>query len=500
MTSATVRTLVLAVLVAAATARAHATGDCEQLLDLQLTDAHIETVAYIEAPIPHCKATGAIGGKVGFSVWLPTAENWNGRFLMGGAGGFVRAEDNQAMRYMGDAVLTRGYVTASSDTGHKGDGLDNSWALNDWEAIVNYGHLGMHRTVTTVKAVISGYYAKPTSKSFFIGCSNGGRQGLQEAQRYPQDFDGIIAGAPSLDFTGVTAGFLNITRHMYPDPGMLSDPLISSADRKLLRAGIEAKCDTLDGVADGILHNPSKCDFDVNTLQCAAQEVEGCLSKAKISAIQAIYHGPQDVYGALHYGYPFGAEDLDRNGWGSWFTRAQVPNSDTQAPNAAYAFAMGFMRHFVFHDPTWNYTGYDWNNFRNDTAPIAAVVNAANPDLSAFRAKGGKLMMFHGWADVALSAHMSTSYVEDVYARDAAARDDVKLFMMPGVLHCFGGEGPSIVDWVQALEDWHDSGIAPAKLTATYPDKAGARTLCAWPREARFTAGNPDTSEAYVCE
>lgn len=161
---------------------------------------------------------------------------------------------------------------------------------------------------------------------------------------------------------------------------------------------------------------------------------------------------------------------------------------------------MGSMRHFVFHDPAWQYTDYDWNSFRRDTAPLAAVLNAANVDLSAFRDRGGKLLMFHGWADVALSAHMSTDYVENVYAHDTTARDDVRLFMMPGVLHCFGGEGPSIVDWVQALEDWHTSGNAPAELTAAYPDKPGSRKLCAWPAQARYRRGNPETPEAYVCE
>ncbi len=488
---------------------ARADDPCARLLEMPLPDAHIHAAEYVLTPAPHCKARGLIGGKIGFSIWLPSADQWNGKFLMGGAGGFVREEDNQALRYLGDTVLRRGYVTASSDTGHRGDGLDNSWALNDWEAIVNYGHLGMHRTVTTSKAVIDGFYGSVADKSLFIGCSNGGRQALQAAQRYPEDFDGIIAGAPALDFTGVMAGFLNVVQHMYPNPQDLSAPLVTAADRQLLRDAIESQCDDSDGVSDGILHNPTRCDFDVSSLACAGEsasqnaskDANNCLNREKLAAVQAVYAGPQDASGPLHHGYPFGAEDTDANGWGSWFTSgALAANSTSQAPNAAYAFSVGSMRHFVFHDPTWQYDNYDWDSFRSDLAPLAAAVNATNPDLGAFRKRGGKLLMFHGWADVALSAHMSINYLERVYSHDASAQDDVKLFLMPGVLHCFGGEGPSIVDWVQALEDWHHSGDAPAELIATYPEKSGARKLCAWPAEARFNGGNPDTAEAYVCK
>ena len=280
----------------------------------------------------------------------------------------------------------------------------------------------------------------------------------------------------------------------------LSEPTVSAADRALLRSAIEAQCDMLDGVADGILHNPTKCDFDVTRLQCKSSKDSDCLSAKKIAAIQAVYEGPQDGRGPLHHGYPIGAEDIDANGWGSWFTLGSTPGSTSQAPNAAYAFSMGSMRHFVFHDPDWTYRGYDFDRFRDDSAPAAAMLNADSPDLSAFRERGGKLLMFHGWSDVALSAHMSTNYVEQVYAHDATARDDVKLFMMPGVLHCFGGEGPSVVDWVGALENWHASGNAPAELIARYPDKPGARKLCAWPLEARYRTGSADTPEAYVCE
>ncbi|NKB99140.1 MAG: tannase/feruloyl esterase family alpha/beta hydrolase [Pseudomonadales bacterium] len=167
---------------------------CQSLLKLSYPDVAMYEAKSIAAPVPHCKAKGLIGGNINFSVWLP--KEWNGRFVMGGAGGFVRPEDNQALRLIGPSVLEGGYATASTDTGHQSDGLGNDWGLNDYEAIVNYAYLAMHRAVVSSKALISDHYGRPAEKSFFVGCSNGGRQALHEAQRYPNDFDGIVAGAP----------------------------------------------------------------------------------------------------------------------------------------------------------------------------------------------------------------------------------------------------------------------------------------------------------------
>ncbi len=467
--------------------------ECTDLTRLELTDATIQEVELVQEPAPHCKARGFIGGKIGFSLWLPL--DWNGRFVMGGAGGFVRPEDNQAITFSAGSVLTSGYATASSDTGHQGHGLDNSWGLNNLEAIVNYGHLGMHRTVVTAKQAIEAHYDRAPEKSFFVGCSNGGRQALHEAQRYPSDFDGIVAGAPALDFTGVASAFVAITQAMYPDHDSLSSPLVTKQDRALLRSAIENQCDQLDGLPDGILHDPTACTFDPASLQCSDGPAEDCLSAAKVAAIKTVYDGPRDSRRSLHAGFPFGAENIDANGWGSWLT-----GGNNFPPSAAYAFGMGTMRNFALHDASWSYENYNWENYRSDTAALAPVLNAENADLSAFRDQGGKLLLFHGWADVALSGHMTTDYVDNVYGVDSSARDDVRLFMMPGVLHCFGGPGPSLVDWLNAIETWHDSGTAPDQLAAAYPERDGARTICAWPQKARYTSGNPDSPDSYVCE
>jgi pimeloyl-ACP methyl ester carboxylesterase len=449
--------------------------DCEALEALALPDVVVNTATIVEEPAPHCKVTGTIGGVIGFSVWLP--EDWNGRFLMGGSGGFVAPEDNQALRGDSD-LLESGYATASTDTGHRAGTFDGSWALNDLEAIVNYGHLATHRATVTSKAIVAARYGQPATTSFFFGCSNGGRQGLQAAQRYPDDFDAIIAGAPALDFTGAVSSLLQIASRMHPDPTDLDIPVVSLQDRQRLRAAIEAQCDGSDGVEDGILQDPLACDFDPASLACSTDEAEACLDAEAVEAIRTVYQGPTAGAQALHVGFPFGAEATDINGWGSWLTGDSADGSPSWTaslglgPSAAFAFGMGVMRYFAHHDPDWSYVGYDWNRYEDDTRLLAATLNADNPDLSAFRERGGKLLMYHGWSDVALSAHMSIDYLERVYELDPSAREDVRLFMMPGVLHCSGGPGPSQVDFVAALEAWHRSGEAPSELTASYSGQA----------------------------
>lgn len=465
---------------------------CADLTGIAVPDVRIDRAALVNEPVPHCKAHGTIGGRIGLSLWLPV--EWNGRFTMGGSGGFVTPEDNQALR-LAEGVLQAGYATASTDTGHQADGSDGSWALDDLEAIVDYGHVAMHRAALTSKAVIEQHYGRPAETAYFFGCSNGGREAMQEAQRYPADFDAIIAGAPALDFPGVAAGFVQITARLYPNPASGAGALVTPADRLLLRTAIEERCDAADGVRDGILQDPTACDFDPTSLTCAPGATGDCLSAQKIAAIQTVYKGPMAPAGPLHVGYPFGAETTDPNGWGSWFVGAPTQG----VPSAAVAFGLGFMRYFVYHDPAWSYLGYDWGRFERDAKPVDAALSAKNPDLSAFRSGGGKLLMFHGWADVALSANMSTNYVDRVYALDPSARDDVRLFMMPGVLHCAGGAGPSRVRFLDALDAWHRTGVAPNELAASYPDKPGARKLCAWPQQAHFVSGDPDTVDAYEC-
>ena len=467
---------------------------CEALSGIALPDVTVTAAEAKTTPVAHCLLNGRIGDHINFSVWLPT--EWNGKFVMGGGGGFAGSVTNQAMQMAG--ALRKGYATAGTDTGHQANALDGSWALHDLEAIVNYGHVAVHRVTEVSKAIVATHYNKGAESSYFVGCSNGGRQALQEAQRYPDDFDVILAGAPALDFGGIGSSFTYITQRMYPDEDDLTTPLLSKEDRQLLRGAINQQCDAKDGVEDGILNDPNSCDFELSSLACSSGASTDCLSAEKIKVLQAIYDGPKTASGeSLYRGYPFGAEDVDGNGWGSWLVGGKNM-AGPGVPNAAYGFGTGMLRYFIYQDPDWTYEGYDFSSYEKDSQHIQQVLNSNDPDLDAFREQGGKLLMFHGWSDAALTANATIDYVGSVYERDPGAVEDVRLFMMPGVLHCFGGKGPSMVDWLGAMEAWEKTGDAPETLTAGFPG-SGGRKLCAWPKTAHFVGDDDRDPDSFEC-
>ena len=455
---------------------------CAPLGILALPDLTVTAVERLSEPVDHCKLTARLDREINFSLWLP--DTWNGKFLLGGGGGYVGSIQNQPLT----RALEGGYATAGTDTGHQGAGTDASWALHNLERIVNYGHLAMHRVAQVSKYVTARHYAAAPERSYFAGCSNGGRQGLIFAQRYPTEFDAILAGAPAFDFAGLAAAFLNATMHVYPDIDDLSAPVLTRDDLTLLGEAVLARCDARDGLADGILNDPRDCDFDPATLD---------LSPAKIAAIRAIYAGPRTADGPVHPGWPFGGEDQPR-GWNTWLTGVPEEAPDG-LPSRAFAFGVGFMRYMVEHDSDWTYEGMDFRGYRARTATAAAAINATDPDLDAFREAGGKLLLYHGWADAALSALATIDYVEQVYTRDPAARADVRLFMLPGVLHCQGGPGPWMVDYLDALERWDAGGEAPDTLPAAFEDGNGARPLCAYPARAEYIGGSGKNPADFEC-
>ena len=468
---------------AAVAESASAESACAALVDLDLPEVAVHMAERLADPVDHCKLTGTLGREIGFSVWLP--DDWNGKFIMGGGGGFVGTIQNQALW---SGALQGGYATAGTDTGHKSAGIDGSWALDNLERIVNYGHLAIHRVAQLAKFVVAERYAAKASRSYFAGCSNGGRQALVFAQRYPTDFDAIVAGAPAFDFTGAAAAFLNVTRHMYPNMDDLSAPLLTEQDRSLLANAVLERCDAQDGLEDGVMNDPRDCDFDVGTLD---------LPPEKIAAIRSVYDGPRNDAGPVFVGWPFGGEDAD-GGWGGWLAGGGA-SATSGPPSAAFGFGVDTMRYMVEHEPLWRYEGFELAGFRDRTRSLAATLNATNPDLDAFRAAGGKLLLYHGWSDAALSALATIDYVEKVYARDAAARDDVRLFLLPGVLHCASGPGPWVVDYLAAIEAWDASGEAPDTLTAAFQDGSGARPLCAYPSRIEYTGGDGRQPSSFAC-
>jgi hypothetical protein len=483
-------------LVACGGAPAEAQLACEAMTGFSAPDVRITTAAPVATPVPLCKVDGVIGKEIHFSLWLPTT--WNGKFVMGGQGGYAGRVDSQAL---GMGALEKGYAVAGTDTGHvgPGGGTDGSWALGNMERVVNYGHAAIHRVTATAKAVVQARYGRAADKSYFAGCSNGGRQALMSAQRYPDDFDAILAGAPAQDIRGVIATFLTTTRAMYPDPAQLKTPTLSVADEQAVQKAVLAKCDAADGLTDGVLGDPTSCTIDLKTLACAGANADGCLSREEIAAIETITKGPILNGKPYHVGFPYGAEGIARGGWAPWLV-GQNNVAGPGRPSLAYGFGVDFLRYFVKQDPAWSYAAFDLSTFTAETQLLQATLSPMDPDLSAFRGRGGKLLLYHGWSDPALSALMTTRYVDAVMARDPSAAGDVRLFMLPGVLHCAGGPGPDRVDYLDALDAWSRGGPAPTELTAGFAG-GGSRKLCAHPKRAVFTGtGDGKSPDQFECK
>lgn len=504
----TIPALALAVVISTASVFA-AEGSCSIEALPGLPDVRISASTNENAPVPHCKIAGVIGTETNFELLLP--DNWNGKFAMGGGAGFTGSVVNTALAY---GALQSGYATVGTDTGHQGHPLDGSWALNNLERVVSFGHQAVHRTAVTAKAITVHYYGQDISRSYFTGCSRGGGQALMEAQRYPDDFDGIVAGAPANRWT-VELGARNtrINTAMFPDPNDISLATITPEAQTLIGNAVMDRCDALDGLEDGILNDPAQCNFDVASLACADGQSNMCLSEAQVNAAKTIYDGLYIGSQRVLPGYPVGGE-LSPGGWSKWLTGGdslgdvgefqegvadESPYPEPETPNAHWAFGNGVMKYLIFNDPEWDYTQYNFDTFFSDAAAAAQTLDAVDPDIDAFRARGGKLLMYTGWGDMALNPYGTVEYYEGVLDRTPDAASDVRLFMMPGVDHCFGGTGPDFVNYLDVIDSWMESGKAPDQLTAFWlndkmkPD--GSRPVCAYPNVVTYD-GNGDERDA----
>ncbi len=482
--------LLAALLVSGAAAADH--GDCTQLTQLKLPDVRITEATAVAAGtgairVAHCRVAGVIGTEIKFSLLLP--EQWNHKFLMGGGGGFVGSVQNQAQ-----FVVNDGYATAGTDTGHQGGVTDASWALNNEERRLNYGYLAVHRTAETAKAILRRYYGANETRAYFSGCSNGGRQGLMEAQRYPDDFDGIVAGAPAADFTAIGAQFLKDVRAQFPDPKNLA-PVLPADTLRSIASQILDRCDAIDGVKDGVLDDPRRCRIDVSTFTG--------LTPAQLTALEAIYAPTRAGGDTVFPGQPFGGEG-EVAGWPAWISGAAPREGQPAAPSLRYSFATQLFKYLVFNDPDWDYTKYDLSTWRSDTRRTAAFLNATSSDLEAFNAKGHKLLLWHGWADAGLSPLGTIRYFDSVRSRDAKASDYMRMFLLPGVLHCGGGPGPDNADWAAAIDGWVETGRAPERIIAqkgTGANVTRTRPLCSYPQRAVYVGtGSTDQADNFVCK
>jgi tannase/feruloyl esterase len=486
--------VVLSGIVAAPAFGAADHAECSHLVMLKLPDVRVSEAVAVPAATTgairaaHCRVNGVIGGEIHFTLLMP--DNWNRKFLMGGGGGFVGQVQNQAGVSVND-----GYATVGTDTGHQGGITEAKWALNNLERQLNFGYLAVHRTAEVAKAIVRSYYGANEAKSYFSGCSNGGRQALMEAQRYPDDFDGIIAGAPAYDFTAVGAQFIKDMQAVFPDPRNLSSRLFTIETMKSIEAQIVAKCDALDGVKDGLIEDPRACTVDIGSLTG--------LSEAQKTALKTVYAETRNKDGVIYPAQPVGGEGADANGWAQWIVGGAAPLPGQTAPSARFAFGTEMFKYMIFNDASWDYTRYEFSNYKKDTALAGSALNATNTNLDAFKARGGRLILWHGWSDPALTALGSIRYYEGVQSHDAKAGDYVRMFLLPGVLHCSGGPGPDTADWTSAIADWVENGKAPDRVIARKLS-AGAvtrtRPLCAYPQHAVYKgSGSVDDADSFVC-
>ncbi len=459
-----------------------------------------------------CRVAGVIrpssDSNIQFEVWMPVS-GWNGKFQGVGNGGFA---GSISFAGLADAVRN-GYAAASTDTGHPGNGTDAAWALGHPEKILDFGYRAIHETTVKAKAVVEAFYGAPPKRSYFSSCSNGGRQALMEAQRYPADYDGVIAGAPANYWTHLLANAATNLQATLADPASY----ISQAKLPAIQAAALNACDAADGVADRLLENPARCRFDPAPLLCKGPESDGCLTPPQMEALKKLYDGLRNGKGERIFpGYAPGGE-AEPGGWGPWITGPAPEKS------LLYAFGAGFFRNMVFHDPAW-----DYRTFRVDrdvklaVQKTAAALNATDPDLKRFEARGGKLILYHGWSDAAIPAQNTIDYYESVVKKMGAKRVSgfVRLYLVPGMQHCAGGSGPNIFGQLgaargdprsniaAALERWVEQGAAPAEILAT-KYKSGAdpasgvertRPLCPYPMTAQYKGtGSLDDAANFAC-
>src|SRR5215470_5582787 len=508
--------LILASIQFAATLPAMA-ASCESLSTLKLPDTTITSAQSVglgefQAPpsvegfavpkdIPaFCRVAmevkPASDSDIKMEVWLPS-KGWNGKFQGVGNGGFA---GNISYTGLGNAVKA-GYAAASTDTGHSGNPTDAKWALGHPDKIVDFGYRAIHEMTLKAKSVIKAFYGEDAKKSYFGSCSNGGRQALMEAQRFPDDYDGIIAGAPANYWTHLlTAGAWD-TQALMKDPGSY----IPAAKIPALNAAVLKACDALDGVTDGIINDPRQCKFDPATIQCKEGDSNTCLTAPQVAGLKKLYAGPSNSAGKIFPGRVTGGEE-GQGGWPLWITGS--------APGTAlmYLFTTGFFSDMVFDDANWDFKTFSFDSgLKLADEKQSKNLNATSPDLKAFKAHGGKLIIYHGWSDAAISALNTIDYYNIVSSAMGQKQTDefVRLFMVPGMQHCAGGPGVTTFGQLGfgaspsdaqhniylALEQWVEKGVAPEKLIASGQAGKLTRPLCPFPQSAKYK-GSGETNDA----
>ena len=414
-------------------------------------------------------------------VWMP-ASGWNGKLQAVGNGAWAGNISYPAMA----TALAAGYATVSTDTGHVGGNAN--FMVGHPEKLKDFEERSVHEMTVTAKAVTAAFYSSAPTQAYFNGCSTGGRQALTEAQRYPLDFDAIIAGAPANFAKRQTFGQIWLWQATHQDEASMLTP----EKYAVLHKAVLEQCDALDGVKDGVLENPTKCAFDPKVVQCKGADGPDCLSAPQVEAARKIYAGASNArtHEPLYPGLQPGSE----SGW----------NQSVAARPVGYA--EDFFKYIVFKDEKWDPKSLNYDGDVGTTDKTATGLNAADGDLTKFVGHGGKLLIYHGWSDPGIPPYNAVNYYESVLkaTRDKkAARDSVRLFMIPGMGHCGGGDGTSTFDMAAAVDAWVRTKAAPSEIPASkIADGKVVRTrpLCAYPAVATYKGtGSTDEAANFVC-
>lgn len=473
-----------------------------------------------KTPVGLCRVAGtskpSSDSNINFEVWIPTNGRWNGKYEQIGNGGFA---GTIWVSYLADAV-SRGYAAAATDDGTSGPPLGAATFIGHPDVLKDFGYRAIKITTDNSKAIIKRFTGKNPSYSYFSGCSDGGREALMEAQRYPKDFDGIIVGSPANDLVGLGASFLWNMQALLAGPQThgVPDAYIPASKITLLSKLAISKCVGKDGGVwtDKFLNDPTICHFDAAVAQCAAgQDPDTCVTPAQVEAVEKLYKGPHNLAGELLFpGYEpgTGSNAMD---WPEWL----VGTSST-SPGSQYAMTAAFWCNAVLGKPTCPFLDLS-GEFETATQSIALMANSTNPDLRQFRDHGGKLIQYAGWADTAIAPENGLNYYRKVTSVMGDVHNFYLVFMAPGMAHCYGGAGPNSFgngnndgpvidakhDLLKALEMWVEGGVAPDKIIATkyFDDKpamgvAMERPLCPYPQISRYNGrGRTSDLSSFEC-
>jgi feruloyl esterase len=415
--------------------------------------------------------------KIEMEVWLPS-ETWNRKFQAVGNGGWAGSISFSDMA----SALQEGYATASTDTGHKG--MNSLFGIGHPEKVVDYAYRSIHEMTVKSKALIAAFYGKNPRFSYWNGCSTGGRQGLMEAQRYPEDFDGIVAGAPANYHSHLHSGDMALAVPILKDPSFA----VPQAKLTLVNEAVLSACDGLDGVKDGIISDPSQCHFDPSTLLCRGENEDKCLTAKQLESVKRAYEAPKIKNGEPIFPGKTPGSEL---GW-------SVLNSKQPPMVSIGTFQL------TYQDPKWDWQTYEADRDTKLADEKTGFINAINPDLKAFKARGGKLLLYHGWNDFGIAPGNTINYYSSVLSKMGDKQDSwLRLFMVPAMGHCSGGNGPNQAEFMSAMERWREGSAPPDQITAYRVSNNRvdmSRPLCPYPQVAKYKGiGSTNDSASFVC-